>query len=238
MSVQHSDKNFKQVVEDLSENTQLYVKKNVKSVQLEIYERLTNLISSGINLAIFVILGMFVLFFLNFGIAQLIGEQLGRPSLGYLIVAGFYLILLLGYLIFRKITNKRNTIKNAILKNVSKEHTDFNQLLAEQLTIKSEIDETLTEIQKNVESIKLKIYGSEEEVAEQKEIYNSVLPRPLLTSSIDFLFRRFIFKKETVLKNKLTPLIVELLVSSILFGEGKLRNFISSLQSKNNSKNE
>jgi predicted transcriptional regulator len=238
MSAHHSDKNFKQVVEELSENTQLYVKKNVKSVQLEIYERLTNLISSGVNLAIFAILGMFVLFFLNFGIAQLIGEQLGRPSLGYLIVAGFYLILLLGYLIFRKVTNKRNTIKNAILKNVSKEHTNFNQLLEEQLKVQGEIDETFTEIQKNVDSIKLKIYGSDEEIAEQKEIYNSVLPRPLLTSSIDFLFRRFIFKKETVLKNKLTPLLVELLVSSILFSEGKLRAFITSLQSKNNSKNE
>lgn len=236
MSGKETDKRFKEIVEDLTDNTQVFVRSNIKVLQLEIYERTTNLISSGISVAIIVVLGLFILFFLNFGIAQFIGEQLGRPSFGYLIVAGFYLVALIVFLILKKVFNRKNQIKNAILRTVSKEHTDFEQLLEEQKSVRKDVEDSLAEIQNNVADLKIKIYGTEEEVLEQKETYNSVLPRPLLTSSIDFLFRRFIFKKESILKNKLTPLIVELLVSSIIFSEGKIRNAIDAIRQRTESR--
>lgn len=236
----HPDKNksFRSTMDELTENTQLFVKSSVKSVQLEIYERLTNLIASGINAFILVLLVLFILFFLNIGIAQFIGEQLGRPSFGYFIVAGFYLFVLIAFLIYKRISSKKNTVKNAILKSVSKEHTDFNLLLEEQMQVSQEKEASLENIQTNIATLKTTIYGTEEEQKEQEEIYHSTLPRPLLTTSFNFLFKRFIFKKESALTNKLTPLIVELLVSSVLIGEGKLRTFIHRLSSKQSKKEE
>ncbi len=221
---------FKEIIDGLTENTQAFVKTNVKLVQLEVYERTTNLISSGINLSIIVILVLFILFFLNFGIAQFIGEQLGRPSFGYMIVAGFYLLALLVFLLIRKSWKKKNTIKNAILKSVSKTYDDFDELLEEQLVVDEEKEASLAKIEQNIADLKLKVYGEEEDEEGEGE-RASILPRPLLTTAFNFIFRRFVFKKQSVIKNKLTPLFVSIIVESIIYGEDKLITLYQRIKS-------
>ena len=216
---------FRQITEDLTTNVQTFVKSNIKAVQLEIYERTTNLIASGINLAIIAILVLLILFFVNMGVAQLIGEQLGKPSLGYLIVAGFYVLILVIYLILSKL--KKKNVQNAILKNISKTHASIDKLDEEQAQIKAEIEQSLASIQENVAELKLKIYG--EDVPETKSEPASVLPKPLLITGFNFIFRRYIFKKDSFLRNKLSPLIVELLVTSLIYSEGKLKNLIENI---------
>ncbi|HRO75261.1 MAG TPA: phage holin family protein [Crocinitomicaceae bacterium] len=216
---------FRQITEDLTTNVQTFVKSNIKAVQLEIYERTTNIIASGINLAIIAILALLILFFVNFGVAQLIGEQLGKPSLGYLIVAGFYVLILIIYLIFIKF--KKKNVQNAILKNISKTHQSIAELDEEQAQMKVEIEQSLIYIQENVADLKLKIYGEEVDDADSEP--TSVLPKPLLITGFSFIFRRFIFKKDSFLRNKMSPLIVELLVTSLIYSEGKLKNLVESV---------
>lgn len=221
---------FKEIIDGLTENTQAFVKTNVKLVQLEVYERTTNLISLGINVSIIVIIVLFILFFLNFGIAQFIGEQLGRPSFGYMIVAGFYLLVLLIFLLIRKSWKKKNTIKNVILKSVSKTHDNFDALLEEQLVVDEQKEASLAKIEQNIADLKLKVYGDEEDEESEGE-RASILPRPLLTSTFNFIFRRFIFKKQSVIKNKLTPLFVSIIVESIIYGEDKLITLYQRIKS-------
>ena len=228
---------FKEIIDGLTENTQTFIKTNVKFVQLEVYERTTNLISSGINLSIIVILVLFILFFLNFGIAQFIGEQLGRPSFGYMIVAGFYLLVLLIFLLIRKSWKKKNTIKNAILKSVSKTHDDFDELLEEQLVVDQQKEDSLAKIHQSIADLKFKVYGDEEDEENEGESA-SILPRPLLTTVFNFIFRRFIFKKQSTIKNKLTPLFVGIIVESIIYGEGKIISLFQRLKSKINPNEE
>ena len=45
--------------------------------------------------------GFFIILF-NFGIAFLIGEALGNQSYGFLIVAGFYLLIMILVMVFKK----------------------------------------------------------------------------------------------------------------------------------------
>lgn len=227
----HKEASFKEIIDDLTESTQTFVKSNVKSVQLEVYERTTNLISSGISIGIIVILVLFVLFFLNFGIAQFIGEQLGRASFGYMIVAGFYLLALLVFLLIQRSWKKKNRIKNVILKNVSKTHDDFDKLLEEQDLVDQQKEDSLAHIHQSVSDLKQKVYGDEE--AEKKDgSITPLLPRPLLVMAFDFIFRRFVFKKESVIKNKLTPFFVGIIVDSIIYGEGKIVSLFQHFKSK------
>lgn len=225
------DTTFREIIDDLTENTQTFVKTNVRSVQLEVYERTTNLISSGINAVVMGVLVLFILFFVNIGVAQYIGEQVGRPSFGYLIVAGFYLFLLLIFLVVRRVTKKNNTVKNVILKNVSKTYDDFDTLLADQQKTNQAKEESLTAIQENVAHLKVKVYGEEEEETTEDERI-PLLPKPLLTSTFNFIFRRFVFKNKSSFTNKLSPLLVGVLVETVLYSEGKIVDFFSKLKEK------
>ncbi|MCO5258638.1 MAG: phage holin family protein [Crocinitomicaceae bacterium] len=222
--MQQKEPTFREIIERLTSNTKRYIQSQTKSAQLEIYEGLTNLVSAGINAVIVGVIALFVLFFVNIGVAQLIGEQLGRVSLGYLIVAGFYLLILIVYLLINRQSKKSNRFKNVILKQVSKTHTDFDALLQEQEIVKGEKEVAWQAVQNDVDELKVKIYGDEQDETLNEE-ETSFLPRPLLSSAIDFAFKRFVFKRKTNFNNKLRPLLVELLVETAVFSEQKLKHF-------------
>lgn len=79
-----------------------YANKRLDLIRLEFTEKSS--LSAGIItfMAIMVIVFSFFIILFNFGIAFLIGEALHNVSYGFLIVSGFYLILIIIALSFRK----------------------------------------------------------------------------------------------------------------------------------------
>ncbi len=79
-----------------------YASKRIDLLKIEATEKSS--LSAGI-ITYFVIMlvafGFFIILF-NFGIAFLIGEALGNQSYGFLIVAGFYLLIMILVMVFKK----------------------------------------------------------------------------------------------------------------------------------------
>ncbi|MDQ1162241.1 positive regulator of sigma E activity [Chryseobacterium sp. SORGH_AS 447] len=79
-----------------------YASKRIDLLKIEATEKSS--LSAGV-ITYFVIMlvafGFFIILF-NFGIAFLIGEALGNQSYGFLIVAGFYLLIMILVMVFKK----------------------------------------------------------------------------------------------------------------------------------------
>ncbi|MBN2635288.1 MAG: phage holin family protein [Prolixibacteraceae bacterium] len=78
------------MLEELWTSAETYGKTNVELIKLKTVDKVADGASSMVAWAAVVI--ALVLFFitLNFGIALLVGELVGKPYLGFLIVAAFY----------------------------------------------------------------------------------------------------------------------------------------------------
>ncbi|MGV4412981.1 phage holin family protein [Chryseobacterium sp. T1] len=79
-----------------------YANKRISLIRLELTEKSS--LSAGIITFIATLVTIFTFFIIlfNFGIAYLIGEALQNTSYGFLTVSGFYLLLFLIAIIFRK----------------------------------------------------------------------------------------------------------------------------------------
>ncbi|WP_300674060.1 phage holin family protein [Soonwooa sp.] len=89
-----------------------YINKRIDLTRLEIIEKSS--LSTGIVtfvLTMVVVFTFFIILF-NFGIAFLIGQALNNVSYGFLIVAGFYLLIMIIVIAMRKkiITSVANNV--------------------------------------------------------------------------------------------------------------------------------
>ncbi|MBA3987093.1 MAG: hypothetical protein H0X63_11100 [Flavobacteriales bacterium] len=102
-------------VEEVHENIQSYIKSTIEYYKLSFYKKAIK--SAASITRVFIKLGIvfFIVLFLSFGAAVLIGEELGNASHGYFIVAGFYFLIFIFAIIFGK-----KTIEKVLLKSTSK----------------------------------------------------------------------------------------------------------------------
>ena len=89
------------LLSNIYSGTNDFVHLQAKSVKLEVYERITNLIASGISSAFIVLFGAVAFLFINLGLAFWLGETYHSYKIGFFALAAFYTALLLLYLIFR-----------------------------------------------------------------------------------------------------------------------------------------
>lgn len=105
------------MLEELWASAETYGKTNVELIKLKTVDKVADGASSMVAWAAVVI--ALVLFFitLNFGIALLVGELVGKPYLGFLIVAAFYgLVGLILYLFKDKWIKK--PLNNSMINNM------------------------------------------------------------------------------------------------------------------------
>jgi hypothetical protein len=79
-----------------------YATKRIDLLKIEATEKSS--LSAGVIaylVVLLVVFGFFIILF-NFGIAFLIGKALGDHSYGFLIVAGFYFLIMIIIMIFKK----------------------------------------------------------------------------------------------------------------------------------------
>lgn len=80
-------------IEELAGNIKEYVNSRIDSVKLSIAEKSSKVISIVLASMIAVMVFIMFFFFLNIAVAYLLGEWIGRVWAGFLIVAGFYLVI-------------------------------------------------------------------------------------------------------------------------------------------------
>ena len=89
-------------IENLTEDLSGYVEARVELLKLEVREEITKAITRVMLLGIIVLFCVFIVLFLSIGLAFFVNQYFEKKYLGFFIVGGFYLILLLISLGMRK----------------------------------------------------------------------------------------------------------------------------------------
>lgn len=113
-------------IEGLTEHVREYVQTRIEQAKLEIAEKTSLVIGNLIAVAVVMVLFLFVLVFGSIACAWALSDWLGEPWIGFLIVAGFY--LLLGIIIwFARERIIRFPVMNAIIRELHKKDRNENQ---------------------------------------------------------------------------------------------------------------
>jgi uncharacterized membrane protein len=219
-----------------------YIQLQTRSLKLEVYERITNVIASGISASLILLLGLFSFVFINVGLAFWLSELFHSYKLGFFAIGGFYL-LVLGIYVALKDKIAKNKVKNAVLLKVSKSHSDYDLLLKEQAIIHAQVDEKEKQIKDNLEELKENFETLKEDfhklkshfVSEDNEHGEHVgpkIPRIAITSLVDLLMKKVLLRKAGLVKRFIFPLLANALVTSTVFKENKKTSLVENLKLK------
>jgi hypothetical protein len=135
-------------------------------------------------------------------------------------------------------------IKNSILFKVSKTYNDYNTLVKEQETLKSNIKKSESQIKESVEELKSNFQALQDDlkkfksnfVTEQKDNANetvgATIPRLAMTTIVDLIMTKVLFRKAGLVKRTLIPLITNDLLTSSVIKENKVTSLIENLKLK------
>ena len=225
---------IKAQISNIASNTNSLIHQHSKIVRLEIYERITNLIASGISSAVIIVFGIFSFLFLNIGLAYYLSEVFASPIKGFFFVGLIYAAALIIYLLLRKHVAK-NAVKNAILIKLSKDIDDFDELLVMQATVYKDIEKTKEEIKTDFENLKNTFTAPEDDdkTEEGKENHKGgEIPRMAITNVVDFVLQKVVFRNSGFLKHTVLPIVANALVTSKVFKESKATSLIENLKLK------
>lgn len=86
-----------------------YIENHVELLKLDATEKTLKIIGVSVPLLIMTIMGSFFIILLNIGLALMIGKWIDSYALGFFILSGFYLLIMILAYFFR------NNIKDAII---------------------------------------------------------------------------------------------------------------------------
>jgi hypothetical protein len=93
---------LKQKTEDLTDHLGDYADTFLKITLLNVTEKAANIASSAITTIVLCGLGLFVLFFVGFGLAWWLGDMINSRTGGFMITGGLYLLLVILVVALRK----------------------------------------------------------------------------------------------------------------------------------------
>ncbi|MBA3901046.1 MAG: phage holin family protein [Bacteroidetes bacterium] len=89
-------------IDELMASLRSYINTNIELLKLEATERISIIGAGIISSLVLTVIGIFFIFFISFGAAFYLSAILGDNYSGFVMVAGFYLLVLLILLIGRK----------------------------------------------------------------------------------------------------------------------------------------
>lgn len=93
-------------IDNLASNVTGYVETRVKLLKIEIKEDIAKILSKGLAQVSIIFFAFLFLVFFSIGMAEYLNTLFTNSFEGYLIISGFYLVLFLLLLAFRKPLNK------------------------------------------------------------------------------------------------------------------------------------
>jgi len=109
---------------NLMDSTTEYLETYYKYTVLNLTDKATGITAGVVGAVVMLFLGLFVLFFSGLALGIWLGSLIDNPALGYLIVAGLYLLLIVLFLAFKKnlvFPYIRNWTINKIYDNADKD---------------------------------------------------------------------------------------------------------------------
>ena len=101
-------------IDDIKKDVLEYIEVKFDLIRLHTAENLSRIFSNVTTVAILGYLLFLIILFLSFAAGFYIGSLLGSVELGFLCIAGFYFVLLLLFLLFKKQIVERPVIKAVI----------------------------------------------------------------------------------------------------------------------------
>jgi hypothetical protein len=98
-------------INNIKKDIQDYLEIKLDQIRLHTAENISRILSSAISIAILGYLLFFILLFLSFAAGYFFASLLHSNEMGFLYVAGFYGLVLIIFLIFRKRIIERPVIK-------------------------------------------------------------------------------------------------------------------------------
>ena len=117
------DSQIKDHFSNLSDNIRSYVDARIQLIKLSAADKVASGASGFVSGFLMLILGLFFLLFVGCSAGFFIGREMDSYAAGFLIVAGFYLLLFVLLLIFRK-AMILNPITNFVIKGMLHERKD------------------------------------------------------------------------------------------------------------------
>lgn len=106
-----------ELIEKLIERGEDYGKTSIELLKLKTIDKSANLVSNIISWSVIILFALLFFTLLNIAVALWVGDLLGNKTYGFFIVAGFYGLLTLVFLIFRKQLVK-NPLNNSMVKQL------------------------------------------------------------------------------------------------------------------------
>lgn len=110
-------------VEQLARNVKSYLETRFDIIILNLQDKVSDILSSVATVLILAFFSVLVLFFVSVGAAWWIGSALQNSSLGFFIVGGFYLLLMIIVMVFKDQWIKLPII-NHLLKRININEND------------------------------------------------------------------------------------------------------------------
>ena len=101
-------------LENIKKDIREYIEVKLDLLRIQAAETISDFLSKRRFLAVLIYLISAILIFLSFSAAYYMASVLNSNELGFLCVAGFYMVILLVFIIFRKIIIDRPIIKSVM----------------------------------------------------------------------------------------------------------------------------
>jgi hypothetical protein len=101
-------------LDNAKKEIQEYLEVKLDLIKLQAAESLSRILSSALSMAIIFFLLFLILLFISIGAGFFFASYLQSSGLGFLCVAGFYIVLLIIILLFRKKIIERPVIRSVV----------------------------------------------------------------------------------------------------------------------------
>ncbi|MFO8146766.1 MAG: phage holin family protein [Bacteroidota bacterium] len=101
-------------IQELKDSVRSFAESNVEYYKLSLYKKVVKTATSLVTAVLIGFFGIFFLLFLSIAVAVHISAVLDQPSVGFYIVAGFYLLIIIFILVIgRKLIEKKFLLKSS-----------------------------------------------------------------------------------------------------------------------------
>ncbi len=105
------------LIESLLEKAQIYAKTNIEIFKLQAIDKLTDIVSTIVAKLAIIVVALLIIFLVNIALSLWIGEMVGKSYYGFLIVAGFY-VLIIVIMIFNKSSILKRRVKHSVVSHL------------------------------------------------------------------------------------------------------------------------
>ena len=103
-------------IADLIDKLKEYIELKAEQLKLQAIPHFSRFVSGFIAISMLAVLGILLMFFLSLALANFFNDLMDSSYLGYLVIAGFYLVFILFVLVLVKTGKVQDWVEQLILK--------------------------------------------------------------------------------------------------------------------------